>query len=659
MFWVHLPNKTETQKPIVEASHLTWWPSLDDEPVLPNKTEPRPLLAQLSFAIASGERVLLTGPSGSGKSTLLRAIANVLAQTEAGVFSGQLFVRARTGLVLQDSANSFVAATLGGEVAFGPENLALAEPEIRKRVSQAVADVALPYAMHRSTVELSGGESQRMQLAAVLALEPQLLLLDEPLSMLDAAAAAKVLAAIEGTLAAEPTTAAIIVDHDASAWSQIVSRVLVLSADGRLVRDEPISQFLADARLAPDLASVPELASVPKLTSSPKPVAFDLGYRAHKRQATIKAFIGPSGAGKTTELQKLLATLPVAQVGFVPQQPEFTVAGNTVWRSATATAKNLGLETTLASALLSQLGLTDKLSLNPYRLSGGELRRLALVSALAHYPRILILDEPTVGQDAETWQAVAGVILAAREAGIEVVLATHDAALIALADEVVEVSPKPQTQTAPPKRGRIAPLVALGISFGLLAGSLSLGSVATALTAVAIEFLVALACWRILPAQRIKRFVPILIALASIWVSNSLFAAGGISTAGFERATVIALRVAFFALPSVALAGALRPAELAAALVRWLHMPARPAVAAAAALVRLEFIGWQWAAVRQARRLRGFSEGRGSVSRSREFMASLFALLVQSLRGAGELAVAMQARGFGEPTAKRRTWVRF
>jgi energy-coupling factor transport system permease protein len=98
---------------------------------------------------------------------------------------------------------------------------------------------------------------------------------------------------------------------------------------------------------------------------------------------------------------------------------------------------------------------------------------------------------------------------------------------------------------------------------------------------------------------------------------------------------------------------------LARELVQRLRVPARPAFVAGAAMARLELIQWHWAAVRQTRRLRGFSAGRGPVARTREFAASLFALLVQQLRSAGDLAVAMQARGFGEATAKRRTWVKF
>jgi energy-coupling factor transport system ATP-binding protein len=635
---------------VVEARSLSWFPtqaSLSSAQGLAGEagqTEPQPLLRELSFSIASGERVLLTGPSGSGKSTLLRAISGVLQQTEAGVFDGELYVRGRCGLLLQDPANSFVASALGSEVAFGPENLSLGEGEIRAIVGRRLEQVALPYGVHRGVNELSGGESQRLALAGVLAMKPKVLLLDEPTSMLDSAAAANILLVIASALIDEPDNGAIIVDHDPLLWRDLVSRVLVLDASGSLVGDVPIETYIAS------LSSRGESATQ-NFDLQDKVEAADLG--------KITALVGPSGAGKTTELLRRLSKLNAANVGWVPQQAEFTVAGNTVWRSAVATVKNLGLDDSLATRLLGQLGLNDKLDQNPYLLSGGELRRLALVGALAHHPSFLILDEPTVGQDSETWQAVAGVILAARRAGVQVTLATHDPGLIALADEVIEVVPVATLPTAKPRAGRVAPLVALAISFGLLAASFAINTLQLGAAALGFEALVALSCWRILPQQRAKRFVPILIALVSIWLSNSLFAAGGLGVSGFERATVVTLRVAFFALPSVVLAGAVNPAELAAALVKRCRLPARPAMAAAAALVRLESIQWQWAAVRGVRRLRGFSEGRGPFARTREFAASLFALLVQSLRSAGDLAVAMQARAFGEPTAKRRTWVKF
>ena len=619
-------------KAAVEAKALSW--ALNDQP----------RLRELSFEIAQGERVLLTGPSGSGKSTLLRAIAGVLQQTELGVFSGGLYVRATTGLLLQDPANSFVASRAGGEVAFGPENFAIDESLIRHRVDETLARVELHYGVHRRVNALSGGEAQRLALAGVLALEPELLLLDEPTSMLDEVASKNVSEAISEALAESLGRAAIIVDHDAKPWRELVSRVLVLDPSGALAEDLSITDFLEreGARQPPEPRTI-------KLEFTPEPAT----------AGRITALVGPSGAGKTTELQRRLTKLRAAEVGWVPQQPEFTVVGNTVLQSALATVNQLGLDSQLGLSLLAQLGLGNKHHQNPFQLSGGELRRLALVSALAHHPPNLFLDEPTVGQDAETWLAVAEVILAAKGAGIAVTIATHDPSLVALADEVITVEPTAAVATQAPRSGLIAPLPALLISFALLAGSFAINSMFVGFLALGAEALLGLTLWRVLPQQKAKRFLPIFIALVSIWLSNGLFASAGVGAVGFERATVITLRVAFFALPSVALAGALRPEVLARELVQRLRLPARPAFAAGAALARIEQLQWHWLAVRQTRRLRGFSEGRGPIARSREFAASLFALLVQQLRAAGDLAVAMQARGFGEPTAKRRTWVRF
>jgi len=632
-------------KPIVEARCLSWSPTAEHpagaglEP-----SDNVELLQNISFELARGERVLLTGPSGAGKSTLLHAIANVLQQTESGTFSGELYVRGRCGLVSQDPANSFVASALGAEVAFGPENLAEPESAIRAEVDTLLASVGIGYGVHRATAELSGGETQRLQIAAALAMKPELLLLDEPLSMLDQESAAGVLNVLKTELAAAPNTSALIVDHFAGRWQDVVTRVLTLGADGRIVHDESIAAHLFRVKNQP--------------LPTPLSIEIEIPALANVALGSIKVIVGPSGSGKTTALRERLARLAPSQVGWVPQQAEQTIVGKTVLESATATVKNLDIEVATAVLLLQHLGLGMQLDQNPHQLSGGEMRRLALVSALAHHPRYLLLDEPTVGQDAQTAATVASVILAARQAGVQVIMATHDPRLIALADEVQPLELAEPTLAAPAASGRIAPLTALTLSIGLLFGSLAITSVSVAAICLSAVSLVGLLCFKLLPPFKPRRYVPVLIALVSIWLANGIFATGGINADSFGNASLVALKVAVFALPSVALAAALEPVALAAQMVKWLKVPARPAVVASAALLRAEQISWHWAAVRQTRALRGFGRGRGPIARTRELAATL-AVLAASLRAAGDLAVSMQARGLGEESAKRRTWVRF
>ncbi|MEY3846703.1 MAG: hypothetical protein RJA66_970, partial [Actinomycetota bacterium] len=169
----------------VQVTNLTWTPF----------ASPTPLLNNINLRIEPGERVLLVGPSGSGKSTLLRAIAGLLDETESGQLIGQ--VRAeQAGLLLQDPNASLVSDTIYREVAFGLENLGVPRQMMSEKVAGQLNAVALDKPLEHASRDLSGGEMQRMALAGVLAMSPDVLLLDEPTSMLDSESAASVRAAV-------------------------------------------------------------------------------------------------------------------------------------------------------------------------------------------------------------------------------------------------------------------------------------------------------------------------------------------------------------------------------------------------------------------------------------------------------------------------------
>ena len=147
----------------------------------------------LELRIEEGERVLLLGASGAGKSTLLLALAGLLDQSGGGESEGELLVRGRppavardeTAIVFQDPETQLVAARTGDDVAFGLENRCVPTERIWPRVHAALAAVAFPYPTDHRTDALSGGEKQRLAIAGAIALEPRLLLLDEPTANLD------------------------------------------------------------------------------------------------------------------------------------------------------------------------------------------------------------------------------------------------------------------------------------------------------------------------------------------------------------------------------------------------------------------------------------------------------------------------------------------
>jgi energy-coupling factor transport system ATP-binding protein len=194
-----------------------------------------PVLLGIDLCLQPGERVLLTGPSGSGKSTLLLALADQLSG-EDGELAGSVVVDGTVGLLLQDPTSAVVAEHVGRDVAFGPENLAVPRSDIWPAVADALHVSHFPYGADRRTSELSGGESARLALAGAMALHPGLLLLDEPLAMLDGPTADQVRTAI---LAAAAGCTLVVVDHRTGPWLPHVDRVVQLSSSGTLVTTRP------------------------------------------------------------------------------------------------------------------------------------------------------------------------------------------------------------------------------------------------------------------------------------------------------------------------------------------------------------------------------------------------------------------------------------
>ncbi len=432
------------------------------------------------------------------------------------------------------------------------------------------------------------------------------------------------------------------------------------------------------------------------LRSTGRPVTAELVRDASVivRGGEIVAVVGPSGSGKST-LVSLVAGLEkptsgdvtvtaalavdgegrpgwwralalASRIGWVPQNAELTIIGRTVRDDAQLTTRLLHASAvgtaTRVEKLLGALKLAQLSDSDPHSLSGGEMRRLALATAVAHGPSILVLDEPTVGQDRESWAAVVGVILAARDAGTAVLLTTHDPLLIDLADRIITLpqsgaaAPLPR-ETPSPTRQRIidscGPLSLLGASFALLFGSFAITSVLHGLAGLAgwIVFFLLIAS----PTSvRWRRLVPGLLAVLSVGFSTWLLSRGQDPLTGAAAAA----RVAFFVIPGIYLAGLIDPSTLGDHLAQRLRLPSRPVVAATAALQQFENLADQWRQLQQSRRVRGLDGTRSPRARVRELAALTAALLIHALYKASRMSVAMDARGFSTASAGNlpRTW---
>ncbi|MGU3425907.1 ABC transporter ATP-binding protein [Microbacterium paraoxydans] len=440
-------------------------------------------LRDVSFRIEPGERVLVLGASGAGKSTLLHGLAGVLGGEEEGESEGALLVggdpaaatRGRAGLVLQDPDSQVILARAGDDVAFGCENLGVPRAEIWPRVEAAMAGVGLDVPLDHPTAALSGGQKQRLALAGMLAMGPGLVLLDEPTANLDPEGVREVRDAVERMLATRPATL-VVVEHRLEVWLPLLTRVIVLGAGGVVADGTPADVLGAQGdRLAADGVWVPGRppAEPPAPRTAPgevllsarglavarvkgRPVAQGIDLEVRAGEAV--AITGPNGAGKSTLGLTLAGLLPpvsgavsaapvlaqgadpspirwasrelLTRIGMVFQEPEHQLLGKTVREELAVGPRALGLPEGEIEArideLLARLRLAHLGAANPYTLSGGEKRRLTVAAAIATRPRVLILDEPTFGQDARTWAELVAMLAALRDEGSAIVAITHD-----------------------------------------------------------------------------------------------------------------------------------------------------------------------------------------------------------------------------------------
>ena len=449
-------------------------------------------LSGVDLDIAPGERVLVLGPSGSGKSTLMGGLAGLLGGAEEGEATGTLTVdgiapakaRGRVGLLMQDPEAQVVLARVGDDVAFGMENLGVPREEIWPRVEESLSAVGLDVPLDHSTTELSGGQKQRLALASILAMGPGLLLLDEPTANLDPSGVAEVRAAVE-TVVERTGATTVVVEHRVDVWAPLVDRVIVV-ADGAIAADGPLDEVLAqqgDALrergiwlpgddVAAEVGPAPEVAPA---SSEAAPIArvtdLSIGYdKASPVRSGIDltiergvstCIVGANGAGKSTFALTLAGLLPplsgtvevetadgtrgdphewsskqlLGRMSMVFQEPEYQFLASTVAEELAIGPRAAGMTeeeiAPLVEEHLEALGLTKLARANPMTLSGGEKRRLSVATALISAPELLILDEPTFGQDRGTWLGLVRLLCSALERGVTLVSITHDPAFVA------------------------------------------------------------------------------------------------------------------------------------------------------------------------------------------------------------------------------------
>ena len=439
-------------------------------------------LQPFTLDVRPGDAVHIAGPSGSGKSTLARCLSGLIPHLYRGHLQGELWVDGlrtrstplwelteRVGLVFQNPSAQMLTVTAEEEIIFGLENLGLSRSSIKSRLDAALARFDLEPFRDRSPHTLSGGEQQKLALAAIMARQPPILILDEPLSMLDSTAATDLIAHLD--CLARAGTAVIICEHRAQYLGSMTDLRTM-----RLNGDAPHPSASAEA---PPSSAVPPYESPFTLNVSGLGVRFgnrsilsDVSFSVESGQ--VLALVGRNGVGKTTLLRALVGLQRyTGQVTVDGQSPDFgMVFQNADLQLFNATVRDEVLyrlddpDLDRYHWLLNVLGLTRYEETPPLLLSEGEKKRLALAMTLMHGPQHgVLLDEPALGQDAAHKEILVTLTRALAAAGRLVIVTTHDLALAAQADRLLILGAEGLVAEGPPGAllGREAPWRQIGL----------------------------------------------------------------------------------------------------------------------------------------------------------------------------------------------------
>ena len=454
-------------------------------------------LRAVSLSVYAGEPVLLAGPSGCGKSTLARCLTGLIPHLYRGNLSGRVWVDGldtrkaplwrlseRVGLVFQNPAAQMLTSSVEHEIVFGLENLGLAPQAVSERLEAALAQFDLVSLRDRAPQTLSGGEQQKLALAAVTARRPPVLVLDEPLARRHPGAAAPL-------FATRPDFGRPALCRPPPSRSDLTRSDLTQVGPTRVGCDRPAAVVICEHRVEP-LRRVPRLrtvslegydgdasrvapASTVLMSRFPvapqsafrlevsglgvdlgRPVLREFGFSA--RGGQVLAVVGRNGVGKTTLLRALAGLQKHSgrvtihreggepeeerpQLGMVFQNPDLQLFNPTVRQEILYRVPHgAGPDPDMAryAWLVHALGLDRYQETSPLLLSEGEKKRVALATVLMRdHVHGILLDEPTLGQDGFHRAMLVRLARALAEAGQLVVLATHDLALAAQADRLM------------------------------------------------------------------------------------------------------------------------------------------------------------------------------------------------------------------------------
>lgn len=463
------------------------------------------------------------GATGAGKTTLAMMLNGLVPHHHPGDLYGQILVDGvpthtvgmnelvkHVGLVMQDPEAQITARRALDDAAVGPANLGIPRTEVWRRAKQAIHDVGLGGLEDRDTSQMSGGQQQRLAIAGIIAMSPEILVLDEPTSELDPAGTQEVYRIIENQLSKGRSV--ILIDHDSDKVFSWADKLLVLAggeleffgtpteffSDGDRVRKcglrqpaefellevaveegllrtsnperfDPVVSLNALQEILPSRDQTTEIEAQPSESTRsvcqtlPAIEVHELSHRYPSgvlaldqidlriAKGEFVALLGKNGAGKTTFARHLVNLLTptsgsvlingedtlgkkvhelASQVGYVFQNPDHQIFANTVFDEVAFGLRNSGIDEDeihdRVYEVLERVSMEKTVESHPFTLGRGERQRVAVASVLALKPDILVIDEPTTGQD---WQGSVSILELVRqlnEEGKTIVMITHD-----------------------------------------------------------------------------------------------------------------------------------------------------------------------------------------------------------------------------------------
>lgn len=382
------------------------------------------ILDDFSFTVHRGERIVITGPSGCGKTTLLYLCNRLYPDNCDGILTGSVKLFEKDSLsfipgeinrhiatVFQDPDAQFCMQTVEEELAFTLENLQTKHEEMGKRISDVLVLTELTEFRHAIIQKLSGGQKQRIATACALIMDPEILLLDEPIAHLDPYTAKKYVEWLDDLQQKRKLTI-VAIEHRIDLWGDFFDRSI------------PLYQGEVTPQLKKRTSSTQEYTSLVVNNVQSKPFLKEATFTLNRGEITVLA--GPNGSGKSTLLKALCQLIPSCgtvqpkYLGYVPQSPEFLFLTKDVRNEVGFGGGNN------VDELLTRLQLLPIADAHPFAVSHGQKRRVAIAAMLCDGREIILMDEPTSGQDAAALSELFQLIDERARAGTTFLIVTHD-----------------------------------------------------------------------------------------------------------------------------------------------------------------------------------------------------------------------------------------